>query len=90
MCNTQVGALTSSRMCRFARCTPLPVRMAVAGDPVEPGVVYIARSDLHLRVTAAVESGAVDYVLSIVEIAPMLNALVHGQAAVDGTAAGAS
>jgi chemotaxis response regulator CheB len=34
----------------FARCTALPVRMAVAGDPVEAGVVYIARSDLHLSV----------------------------------------
>lgn len=150
----------------FARCTALPVRMAVAGDPVEAGVVYIARSDLHLSVTpdgrfayvdgsrirflrssanpllesaatvfggrlvavvlsgtgsdatdgvqtvkahggiviaqdkassehwdmpeAAVKSGVVDYVLPIVNIAPTLNALVHGRAVVDGTAAGAA
>jgi two-component system chemotaxis response regulator CheB len=149
----------------FARCTPLPVRMAVAGDRVEAGVVYIARSDLHLTVTAkrcfayvdgrrirflqssanpllesaatafggrlvavvlsgtgsdgtdgvqtvkahggiviaqdqatslhwgmpeaAVKSGVVDYVLPIVDIPPALNALVHGRAVVDGTAAGA-
>ena len=148
----------------FRRCTPLPVRMAVAGDPVEPGVVYVARSDLHLSITAkgrfayvngrrirfvrssanpllesaaaafggrlvavvlsgtgsdgtdgvqtvkahggiviaqdeassqhwgmpraAVKSGAVDYVLPIVDIGPALKALVHGQAAADGTAAG--
>lgn len=147
----------------FARCTSLPVRMAVDGDPVEAGIVYIARSDLHLKVTAnrrfayvdgrrirflrssanplldsaaaafgprlvavvlsgtgsdatdgvqtvkahggiviaqdkasaqfwcmpeaAVKSGAVDYVLPIVDIAPALDAVVHGWA-VDGTAAG--
>lgn len=149
----------------FARCTPLPVKMAVAGEPVEAGVVYIARSDLHLTVTprrrfayvdgrrirfvrssanpllasaaavfggqlvavvlsgtgsdgtdgvqtvrahggiviaqdeassehwgmpaAAVKSGAVDYVLPIVSIAPALIAVVHGQAIGGGTAAGA-
>jgi len=148
----------------FARCTPLPVRMAVAGDPIEPGVVYIARSDLHLRVMgdrrfeygdgrrirflrssanpllesaaaafgrrliavvlsgvgsdgtdgvqtvkahggiviaqdeassehwdmpeAAVKSGVVDYVLPIVDIGPALNALVRGDAVVNGSAAG--
>ena len=144
------------------RCTPLPVRMAVAGEPVERGVVYIARSDLHLRITAkgrfeyangrrirflrssanpllesaaaafggrlvavvlsgtgsdatdgvqtvkahggiviaqdkassrnwgmpeaAVKSGAVDYVLSVVDIAPILAGLVHGRPVVNGTA----
>jgi two-component system chemotaxis response regulator CheB len=38
---------------------------------------------------AAVKSGVVDYVLPIVNIAPTLNALVHGRAVVDGTAAAA-
>ena len=38
---------------------------------------------------AAVKSGAVDYVLPIVSIAPALIAVVHGQAIGDGTAAGA-
>ena len=36
----------------LGRCTSMPVRMAADGDPVEAGVVYIARSDLHLKVTA--------------------------------------
>jgi two-component system chemotaxis response regulator CheB len=35
----------------FSRYTRMPVRMAIDGQPVEAGVVYIARSDLHLRVT---------------------------------------
>ena len=150
----------------FGRCTSLPVRMAAAGDPVDAGVVYIARSDMHLTVTAdwrfayvdgrrirflrssanpllesaaaafggrliavvlsgvgsdgtdgvqtvkahggiviaqdkassehwdmpeaAVRSGAVDYILPIVDIAPALEALVHGQAIGGGTAAGVS
>jgi two-component system chemotaxis response regulator CheB len=150
----------------FERYTRLPVRMAVDGDPAEAGVVYVARSDQHLRFTlgrrfmyvdgarirhlrssanpllesaaaafggrvvavvlsgtgadgtdgvqkvkahggiviaqdkassehwdmpeAAVRSGAVDYVLPIVDIAPALNALVHGQPVVGGMSAGAS
>lgn len=35
----------------FSRHTRLPVRMAVDGEPVQAGVVYIARSDQHLRIT---------------------------------------
>jgi two-component system chemotaxis response regulator CheB len=140
----------------FSRSARMPVRMAVDGQPVEAGVVYIARSDQHLMVTrgghfiyfdgarihhlrssanplmesaaaafgdrmiavvlsgtgqdgtdgvqtvkahggivivqdqassehwdmpeSAVKSGAVDYVLPIVEIASALDAVVHGRA----------
>ena len=34
----------------LARTTRMPVTTARLGEPVEPGVVYIARPDLHLRV----------------------------------------
>jgi two-component system chemotaxis response regulator CheB len=147
----------------FSRYTRLPVRMAVDGQPVEAGVVYVARSDQHLRITlggkfmyvdgarirhlrssanpllesaaaafggrviavvlsgtgqdgtdgvqtvkkrggiviaqdrassehwdmpaSAVKSGAVDYVLPIVDIGPALDAVVHGRDIGHGSAA---
>jgi two-component system chemotaxis response regulator CheB len=35
----------------FGKYAPMPVRMAVDGQAVEAGVVYLARSDQHLLVT---------------------------------------
>jgi two-component system chemotaxis response regulator CheB len=148
----------------LSRRTRMPVRMAVAGEAVEAGAVYIARSDQHLMVTSggqfiyfdgarirhlrssanplmesaaaafgprliavvlsgtgrdgtdgvqtvkahggiviaqdrassqhwdmpesAVKSGAVDFVLPIVDIASALNAIVHGRAVTPAPAAG--
>lgn len=33
------------------RCTPMPVVEAQPGEPIVPGVVYVARPDMHLVVT---------------------------------------
>jgi two-component system, chemotaxis family, protein-glutamate methylesterase/glutaminase len=150
----------------FSRYTRMPVQMAVDGQPVEANVVYIARSDQHLRLTlggrfmyvdgarirhlrssanpllesaaaafgdrviavvlsgtgqdgtdgvrkvkahggiviaqdcassehwdmpeAAVKSGAVDYVLPLVDIGSALDAVVHGRDIGRGSAAGSA
>jgi two-component system chemotaxis response regulator CheB len=147
----------------FSRHSRIPVQMAVDGESVKAGVVYVARSDQHLRVTfggrfmyvdgarirflrsaanpllesaaevfggrliavvlsgtgndatdgvqtvkahggiviaqdpassehwgmpeSAVKSGAVDYVLALIDIGPALNAIVNGRHVVDGSAA---